>query len=109
MTRRNRIALNHYLIGNKVVMLGSCALIDPITGVHTPTDPTTVKFIREMADEIQHEYNFGVDANVVKLAAGVFACTVSLTQAGREKWRYETTGACEAAAEDAFIVDASML
>jgi hypothetical protein len=104
-----KMALNHYLVGSKVVLIGSCATVDPLTANQTNTDPTSVTFIREEPDGTVTSYVRGVDAEVTHLAVGIDACTVSVTQHGREKWRYEAMGACEAAAEDVFQVDASML
>src|SRR6266404_4932695 len=99
--------LNHYLIGNKVVMVGSCALVDPLTEVPTLTNPTVVTFIRETPDGSLTTYVLGVSPEVTHLADGIDACTVPLSIAGREKWRYEGVGTCEAAAEDFFDVVAS--
>jgi hypothetical protein len=47
------------------------------------------------------------DPEVVQLATGVWSCTVTADMAGREVWRFEATGACEAVAEDAFVVTES--
>lgn len=101
------MALNHHLVGNSVVLVGSCSVADPLTHEETPTDPTTVTFVRKEPDDTITTYVFGVDAEVTQLATGIFACTVTVTQAGQERWRYEGTGVCEAAAEHLFIVDAS--
>lgn len=101
--------LNHYLSGNSVVLVGSCAVVDPITGDQTNTNPATVTFIRETPDGVQTSYVLGVNPEVTSLAVGIAACVVTVTQSGREKWRYETTGACTAAAEDVFEVDGSIL
>ncbi len=96
--------LRHHLVGSKVILIGSCAVVDPQTEVQTPTDPATVTFYRRTPDGILTTYVLGVSPEVVKLAVGVDACTVTVVQAGTEKWRYETTGACESAAEHEFAV-----
>lgn len=101
--------LNHYLVGNKVVLIGSCAVVDPLTRVETPTDPTTVTFYRRTPDGVLTTYQLGVSPEVVHLADGIDACTVEVDQDGREEWRYETTGTCASAAEHDFIVDASSI
>lgn len=100
------MALNHYLIGNSVVMLGSCALVDPLTGDETPTSPALVTFIRVQADGTLSTYVTG-DPEVVTLADGIDACTVVMDQSGLEKWRYIGAGLCDGAAEDIFEVDPS--
>ena len=100
------MALNHYLIGNSVVMLGSCSLVDPLTGTETPTDSATVTFTRVLPDGTTLTYTTG-DPEVANLATGINACTVVLEQAGLEKWRYVAETGCDGAAEDDFKVDAS--
>lgn len=101
------MSLGHYLVGNKVVMVGSCSTVDPITDVETPADSATVTFYRVLPNGVLITYVYGVAPEVAKLATGVYGCTVSVDQPGRESWRYQTTGDCEAAAEDAFDVIAS--
>jgi hypothetical protein len=102
------MALHHYLEGGKVTLVGSCAIVAPLTLAQTPTDPTTVQFIRELPDGTTHTYSLG-DPEVSHLGVGIHACSVTVTQPGREKWRYQGGGACEAVAEDVFQVDASIL
>jgi hypothetical protein len=94
--------VNHYLTGGRVVLVATCTVQD------TPTDPTTVTFTRQVNDQPPVSYIIG-SPEVVKLATGVFACTVEVTEPGRERWRFESTGACQAAAEDQFDVLASSL
>ncbi len=98
------MSLSHHLIGNAVVLVGSCDVVDPLTENQTPTDPTTVTFYRKEPDGTLVTYVFGVSPEVTHLATGIYACTVTPTLSGREKWRYETTGTCEAAAEHEFDV-----
>jgi hypothetical protein len=102
------LALNHYLIGGRVVMLGTCEVVDPLTGDKTKTDPTTVTFTREKPDGSTVTYTLA-SAEVAVLAVGITACTVELDQAGREVWRYQGTGTCAAVAEDAFLVEDTSL
>lgn len=106
------MALNHYLIGGRVVMLGTCEVVDPLTDVKTKTDPTTVTFTREQEDEagvvVTTVYTLA-SAEVAVLALGICACTVVANIAGRERWRYQGTGDCAAVAEDAFLVEDSSL
>lgn len=101
--------LNHYLQGGKIVLLGSCALVDPITGGKTPTDATSVVFRRVTPDGALTNYPFPGNPAVAKIATGLYACAVPISQAGREKWRFESEGSCQCAAEDAFEVDKSMV
>ena len=100
------MALNHYLIGNSVVMIGSCSVVDPLTRAETPTDPTTVTFTRVKPDGSVTTYTTG-SPEFSHLAVGIDAVVVGVDQAGVEKWRYESTGTCEAAAEDLFQVNPS--
>lgn len=98
--------LNHYLVGNQVVMLGSCGVLDPLNpdADPTPTDATTVTYTRVDTAGAVHVYTTG-DPEVTHLATGVYACTVLVSPAaGREKWRFVSSGACAAAAEDEFDV-----
>lgn len=101
--------LNHYLEGGRVVLLGSCALVDPITGTKTLTDATTAVFRRVTPDGVHTNYPFPGDPAVTKIATGLYACAVPIMAAGREKWRFESAGSCQCAAEDAFEVDKSMV
>lgn len=98
-------SLNHYLVGSAVVMIGSCEVVNPLDpDDKTPTDPTTVTFYRRTPDGVLTTYELGVSPEVTHLATGIDACTVPVTQAGVEKWRYEADGACTAPAEDEFKV-----
>lgn len=103
------MAINHYLVGSTVVVIGSCSVMNPLTEVETPTDPDTVTFRRIKPDGSNHEYVLGVAPEVVKLAEGIHVCTVTVDQTGKEKWRYEGTGACAAVAEDIFEVEGSVV
>jgi len=102
------MALNHYLVGSTVVMLGTCDVIDPLTEAKTPTNPTTVTFTREQQDGTVTIYMTGAP-EVVNLAPGIDACTVTVDVVGQEKWHYQGVGACAAVAEDAFDVLESIL
>ena len=102
------MALTHILIGNTLVMVGSCSVIDPITESETPTDPTSLTFIRELPDDTILTYADG-DPEVTHLAIGVNACTVVVEQAGRETWRLVTTGNCAGAGEAVVLVDPSAI
>lgn len=97
-------ALHHYLEGNQVTMVGSCDVVDPLTEVQTPTDPTTVTFYRLTPDGVLTTYIGGISPEVSNLGTGIDACRVTVTQPGREKWRYEGAGVCDAAAEREFEV-----
>jgi hypothetical protein len=100
--------LNHYLTGSRVVMVGTCAVPDPLSGEQTPTDPTTVTFERMINGDPPIIYTIG-DPEVTKLKTGVFACTVEVDTPGQERWRVEMTGACQAVAENVVQVLPSML
>ncbi len=107
------MALNHYLVGSTVVMLGTCDVVDPITQDKTPTSPSTVTFTRQ-----QTAAGTGVvttttytlaSPEVVVLSPGIASCTVTTNIVGREIWSYVGTGVCAAVAEDAFNVQPSSL
>lgn len=102
------MALNHYLINNSVVMIGSCSVVDPLTRDETPTEPTTVTFIRQLEDGTITTYTTG-DPEVTNLGVGIDACTVTIDTAGVEKWAYLAQGVCDARAEDQFEVDPSII
>lgn len=102
------MALNHYLIGSVVVMVATCDVVDPLTDEKTRTDPSTVTFTREQPDGTMSVYTDG-DSEVTNLAVGVWGCTVTADMAGRERWRFQGTGACAAVSEDAFNVIESSL
>jgi hypothetical protein len=87
-------------------MVGTCDVVNPLTNVKTPTDPTTITFIREEPDGTMTTYT-EASPEVAQLATGVWSCTVTVDMAGREIWRFEGSGACIAVAEDAFTVTES--
>lgn len=97
-------ALHHYLEGNVVSVVATCDVVDPLTEVQTPTDPTTVTFYRLTPDGTLTTYVGGISPEVSNLATGVDVCRVTVTIPGREKWRYEGAGVCDAAAEHEFDV-----
>lgn len=104
------MALHHYLVGNKVVLIGSCSVVDPLTQAETPTTPATVTFTRNVNGTLT-TYTTG-DPEVTNLAVGIDACTVTVTDTDEtlvEKWRYEAVGNCDAAAEDEFKVIPSVV
>ena len=100
--------MNHYLTGNQVVMVNTCQVRDPVSGDLTPTNPTTVTFIRVQADGTTTEYTNG-DPEVANPEVGTFTCSVLCDVVGKERWRCETLGACESASEDEFDVLRSMV
>ncbi len=108
------MALNHYLIGTTVVMLGTCDVVDPLTQDKTPTSPSTVTFTRQQTSNASPPvvttttYVLG-DPEVVVLAPGIASCTVVTNVVGREIWSYVGTGVCAAVAEDAFNVQDTSL
>lgn len=103
--------LHSYLEGNAVVLVGTCSVVDAITGVETPTDPTTLTFFRLQANGALTSYTWPAPPSpeIVHVGVGVFTCRVVTNEPGQEKWRFETTGACAAAAEDVFSVNESIV
>src|SRR5262245_50873627 len=102
------MSLNGYLIGNSVVMIGSCALVDPLTEAETPTDFATATFIRVLEDGTTLTYTTG-DPEVTTLTTGIVACTVPLQHSGKEKWRFTSEDGCDCAAEDEIKVVPSIV
>src|SRR5262245_15891936 len=106
------MSVNAYLIGGRVVVIGTCCVVldpladpDPVSGIIpcTPTDPTTVVFKRKINNQAVVPYTNG-SPEVSKLAVGFWACVVDVDTDGKERWRFEASGACHAAAETVFTV-----
>ncbi len=106
------MALNHYLVGSTVVMLGTCDVVDPITQDKTPTSPSTVTFTRQQTatnGTVTTTTYTLASPEVVVLSPGIASCTVTTNVVGREIWSYVGTGVCAAVAEDAFNVQDTSL
>lgn len=71
------------------------------------TDPSTVTLWIKSPNGTETALVYGTDDEVERVSAGVYTSHVSLTAAGRWVFRYEGTGACEAADETLITVRAS--
>lgn len=72
-----------------------------------PADPTAVVFTFKDPSANETEYNYGVDAELVKDDTGDYHVDVVIDDSGRWWFRYEGTGAVVAAGESYFNVRAS--
>ena len=73
----------------------------------TATDPTTVTLRIKTPAGDESVLIYGTDDEVERVSAGSYRSHVSLTTPGRWVFRWEGTGACEAAAESILDVTAS--
>ena len=104
------MALHHYLIGNMVNLVATFAVRDPLSGDLTPTDPTTVSFLYDVDAGLDvGPAIFPGSPDISNPAVGTFVYELTPAAAGKYRVRVESTGACVAAAEHAFEVDASTL
>lgn len=71
------------------------------------TDPTTVTAIISEPDGTETTYVYGTDAELVKDSTGVYHVDISAMTAGRWVYRFEGTGAAQAAGERVFLVEES--
>lgn len=65
-----------YKRGQPVNLVERFFVIDPITQVMTPADPTTVTFTLLNPDDVSTDYVYGVDTNVTKVSTGVYVCAL---------------------------------
>lgn len=72
-----------------------------VNGVNT--DPSTVVFSLKDPDDIITSYTFGVNAQVVKSAVGVYYMDVTVSKPLTWWYRIVGTGACIAAVESSFF------
>jgi hypothetical protein len=94
--------LNRYDIGDLVRV--SAAFSD-VAGA--AIDPTNVAFkFKDPAGAVT-AYVYATDAALVRDSAGNYHVDVSVDSSGRWHYRWESTGAGQAAEEGQFIVDAS--
>jgi hypothetical protein len=70
------------------------------------TDPTTIKFKFTTPAGVTTTYTYGVDAQVVKSATGIYYADTEVT-AGTWHCRWEGTGTVVAAVETSFLVQRS--
>lgn len=68
------------------------------------TDPTVLTFKMLEPDEVETEYVYGTDAEVVKDSTGIYHVYWDCTQQGVHYWRYEATGTVVAAEEAHFYI-----
>lgn len=85
---------NSYPVGDGFRLVGTFTVND------VNTDPTTVVFSLLDPDLIQTDYTYGVDAEVVKSAVGVYYMDVTVTKSHTWYYKIVGTGACIAATPD---------
>lgn len=71
------------------------------------TDPTTVTAIIRAPAGTETTLVFGADSALVKDSTGVYHVDIATNAAGRWLYRFEGTGAAEAAGERVFLVEES--
>ena len=69
-------------------------------------DPTAVAFKFKVPAGTTTTYNYGTDAQLVKDAVGEYHADIDASTSGTWSYRFESTGAGQAAAEDQFTVSA---
>lgn len=85
---------NSYPIGDGFRLVGTFT-VDDIN-----TDPTTVVFSLLDPDDIQTDYTYGVDPEVVKDAVGIYHLDVTVSKPHTWYYKIVGTGACIAATPD---------
>jgi hypothetical protein len=91
------MATNIYDLGDGFVLRATFTVL----GVNT--DPTTVVFSLKKPDGTITDYTYGVDAEVVKDAVGLYHMVVTVSEDGNWWYRVVGTGACVAALENTFV------
>lgn len=94
-----------YQRGQAINLVQNFWLIDAITQVATPADPTTVVFEVLSPDNVETTYTWTVDTAVTNPAVGTYVCALSPPlPPGTYRYRCTGTGSVEAASEDMFDV-----
>ena len=93
--------MNEYQVGDLVKCSGT------FTVGGTPTDPTITTFRFMSPDHVLTSYVYNTDAQLVRDSAGVFHVNLSVTLSGIWHFRFEGTGAAQAADESEFFVEES--
>lgn len=75
----------------------------------TPTDPTTVTAIIRDPDGVETTYLYGTDAELVKDSTGAYHVDVDADVAGRWVYRFAGTGTAQAALDQVFLVEGSVV
>jgi hypothetical protein len=70
-------------------------------------DPTAVTVRVKTPSGVATAYVYGIDASVVKDSTGHYHIDVSVTETGIYRWRWEGTGAIQAAEEASITVRSS--
>jgi hypothetical protein len=73
----------------------------------TATDPTAILFKFANPSGTTTTYTYGVDAELVRDATGVYYVDIDCNEAGAWRWRFYSTGTGQAADEGFFIVEPS--
>lgn len=98
------MSLNLYDQGSVVRMAGSFA-----NGAGTPTDPTFVQLSYELPDLSEVVLVYGIDAQIVRSATGVYYADIAVNQAGNWRYRWYGEGGIQAANDELFCVRGSPL
>jgi hypothetical protein len=95
--------MNSYAVGNLVRVSVAFA-----NSAGTAVDPTVVKVQVRTPAGIITTQTYGVDAAVVRSVAGGYYCDVDANAEGEWSYRWYSTGAGQAAAEELFMVQTSV-
>jgi hypothetical protein len=90
---------NTYDVGDLVRVTGTW---EDSAGVDT--DPTALTFAFTDPSANTTTYTYGVDAELVKSAVGIYCVDVSIDEHGTWRYRFASTGTGQAAAESYFLV-----
>lgn len=94
--------VNTYDVGDEVRITTADDPFTNIEGVKIDPDAVFVKVKDPNGDVTTYEY--GVDAEVIRISAGVYHMSVNASLAGDWWYRFYSTGAGQAAAERKFTV-----
>lgn len=97
--------LQTFIRGTAFALIERFWAVDPLTGIGTLTNPTTVVLIIESPDNATTTYTFAIDPEITNPSVGVFLAVLDpQLPVGVYRWRWEGTGAVEAASEGFFEV-----
>ena len=91
--------------GNALTLTEKFFLLDPVTKVPQPEDPTTVTFTVVNPDGSESEFVYGRDENVTREGTGIYFCALDTPlPPGDYLYGVVGTGAVKAAAEGTFTI-----
>lgn len=93
------MTINSYDVGDLIRCTGTFT-----NAAGTAVDPTTVTFKVEDASGDVTSYVYDTDPEVVRDGTGVYHVDVSIDEAGRWQFRWESTGTGQAAGESEFWI-----